>query len=567
MQIVSEKNLAHFLELKAKNAKVDDSTLASSLKSLCFVYDECEANYENAYLDNYENFDEYFINNAKLVDGYFQVGKFIKAVNYKQLNNLANQCANYFKELGLKQGDKLGLMVYNSFEFAISFFASFKLGLVLVPINALFAYDDAKYIIDKTKLSYIVLEKEFQENFKLDINTIIKENLLENIKNKSKEFKTGISNCDDLAMVLFTSGTTSKPKGCKLTHYNLLYASHFTSAQIGLRNGDIFVTSMPNWHIDLLATAFMPSLRVNARFVLFNRFSARRFWQQLVFFKANISEVVPKMIEVIKLQKPFLREDKHSLRFLLYFLNMSDKKYLEFKARFKTDLFTSYGLSESIVGIIGDNHYEEFKFGKLGRVYFGVDVIIANRKDNKLIPLKANEIGEICIKARMGKEIFAGYYEDEETTKKAFCDGYFLTKDLGFYDEEGLFYFYSRNKDLIKINGENVSAIELENKLCEHKAVKNACIIAACDDISCDLIIAIVELNNNEGINYKQDSKDLMSAILDENLKNLKKDILKINNNLTNFKRIRDIIFVKNLPYNHIGKVCKNILGEVYGRI
>lgn len=567
MQIVSENNLAHFLEIKAKKSLValgGNATKLDYLNNLCLVYDDCESMYENACLDGYDNFDDYFLNKAELTDGYFKVGQYIKAVTFNQLNDLANQCANYFIKSGLKQGDKLGVMIYNSFEFAIIFFASFKCGLTIVPINALLEKSGVLFIQEKTQLKYMLIEDEF--DFGLKVTYLKKNELLHNIKNESTSFTSAKAQHDDLAFILFTSGTTSFPKGCKITHYNILYASHFTSAQVGIRKGDTFATSMPHWHIDLLATAFMPSLRANARFVLFNRFSGKRFWKQLVFYEANISEVIPKMIDVIKLQPSFERETKHKLRMLLYFLNMSDEKYKQFKNRFKVDLFTSYGLSESIVGILGDNHYEDFKFGAIGKVYFGVDVIIAHLVNGKLVACKANELGEICIKGRLGKEIFAGYYENDEAMKKSFCDGYFLTGDTGYYDDDGWFYFHSRNKDLIKINGENVSAIELENKLGDCEFVKDASVIGTCDKMGYDIIVAFIELNDDFNAEVlKINNIDVLYP--NDRLDKIKTDLFSLNNSLASFKQIKEIIFLKNLPYNHVGKVQKNLLGEVYGRI
>ncbi|EAK9984846.1 hypothetical protein A9372_01645 [Campylobacter jejuni] len=563
MQIVNENNLGEFLErkaLKCKEAIKQNASLLNRFLNLCLVFDECKDDLDNAHILECSSFKELFLKKAKEEDGYFKITQDIKALDFMQLNFLVNQCANFLKSQGLKANDKVASFLQNSLEFVILYFACFKSGIIFIPVNACYKEDELAYIYEKTKFNYIVAEDELLAYVKCDVLKLAKSSFLTSILKHKKDFIMPKINPLDLAMILFTSGTTAKPKGCKITHYNLLFAGYFTLHQIGLRQNEVFLSSMPNWHIDLQATALMPSLRANACFVLLKRFSARRFWQQIVFYEANISEVVPKMIELIKLQNKFAREKKHKLRFLLYFLNMSNEKYLEFKKRFKVDLFTSYGLSESIVGCIGDNYYEKMSYPAIGKVFFAYEVIVANIKENKLIPLKANELGTICIKGRLGYELFAGYYEDELNTKNSFIDGYFISNDIGYFDENALFYFFSRNKDLIKINGENISSLEIENLLSSHKKINNASVICISDALACDKIIAFLELKDypyEEEVNILQKNKEL---------KQIEKELIALNLHLAKFKQVSEFIFLNHLPRNYLGKVRKNVLGEIYGR-
>ncbi|HHY1550173.1 TPA: AMP-binding enzyme [Campylobacter jejuni] len=160
----------------------------------------------------------------------------------------------------------------------------------------------------------------------------------------------------------------------------------------------------------------------------------------------------------------------------------------------------------------------------------------------------------------MGYELFAGYYEDELNTKNSFIDGYFISNDIGYFDENALFYFFSRNKDLIKINGENISSLEIENLLSSHKKINNASVICISDALVCDKIIAFLELKDypyEEEVNILQKNKEL---------KQIEKELIALNLHLAKFKQVSEFIFLNHLPRNYLGKVRKNVLGEIYGR-
>ncbi|WP_419777191.1 crotonobetaine/carnitine-CoA ligase [Malaciobacter marinus] len=435
--------------------------------------------------------------------------------SYLKMNENINKTANLFLSLGVRKGDRVALHINNCPELLFSWFALCKIGAIMVPINAHYLYNETSYIINKCKPKIVVTEEIFLDVYKRiikDSKCTIENILIARVEDKSfdnfinfnnsyKKQSTSLLNKveinnQDTTEILFTSGTTSLPKGVVISHYNLLFAGHYTSWQCQLSENDIYMTVMPAWHIDFQCTAAMPTFSSGATLVLLEKYSARKFWNQVCSYKATITECIPKIICTLLLQPKKAWERNHCLREVFYYLTLPTKDKDAFIDRFNVKLLTSYGMTETIVGLIGDRPHDKRKWPSIGKVGFSYEVKIINENNEEVTP---NTIGEIYIKGIPGKTIFNGYYQDENETKKVLNNnGWFHTGDTGYVDEEGYFYFVDRKSNLIKSAGENVSASEIETLLSSHPKILESAVIGVTDKICCELIKAFVVLKNSE---------------------------------------------------------------------
>ncbi|MCD8213816.1 MAG: AMP-binding protein, partial [Campylobacter sp.] len=326
----------------------------------------------------------------------------------------------------------------------------------------------------------------------------------------------------------------------KIQHYNLILAGYYSSWQINLSKDDIYLTSMPLWHIDAQCTAMMPTFSRGATLVLIEKFSARKFWDQILFYKATVTECIPKMICTMMMQPVKFNEKNHCLKQMLFYLNINQKDMAEFMKRFNIkSCLNSYGMSETVVGIIGDRPEEKRKFPSIGKVGFCYEAKITDKEGSEL---GANQKGEICIKGIKGKSLFNGYFDDENATNKAFDkDGWLHTKDIGYFDDDEYFYFVDRDVNIIKVAGENVSSVEVETFISSHEKILEAAVIGIPDTFDNELIKAFVVLKDNESLTQSEIKRYCLSG-------------------LAKFKVPSIVQFCPYLPKTCMGKIRKNIL-------
>lgn len=438
----------------------------------------------------------------------------IREFTYPQFNEEINKTANLFLDLGIKKDEKVAIQLNNSPEFLMCWFGLAKIGAVLVPLNTKYTQEEVGYIINTCGAATVVIEQEFlpiycsnKPNNDIGIKNILLTrsekqipgtvNFVEYKEKQPGKLKESRSlSSDDVAEILFTSGTTSRPKGVVLTHCNLLYAGIFTAWQIGLRHEDRYLTIMPAFHVDFQLNALMPVLIAGATLISVEKYSARMFWKQVCDYKATITEAIPMMARTMMLQPEQEWEKNHCVREMFFYLPFPNQEKKAFEERFQVRLLTSYGSTESLVGVIGDPLYGERNWPSIGKPALSYEAKIVDEQGNELPP---NRIGEICIKGVPGRTIMKEYYNDAQATAKALKPGGWLhTGDKGFVDESGWFYFVDRKVNMIKRSGENISTTEIENILMGHPKIAEAAVIGVPDPISDQAVKAFIIFKDGE---------------------------------------------------------------------
>lgn len=295
---------------------------------------------------------------------------------------------------------------------------------------------------------------------------------------------------DTVAELLYTSGTTAAPKGVMITHANLVFSGHYGVWQTSLRPDDRVFTTMPACHSNFQLAALTPVLVAGATLVMAERYSARRFWQQVRDERATVVQLIAMMARTLLLQPPTPEDGRHDLRDALYFMPLSDREKAEFERRFCVPLLNSYGSTESIGWAVTDPPQGERRWPSVGRAGLGYEVGIFDCTGRELPP---GQVGEFRIKGTPGRSLMLGYHDDPDATAAAISsDGWLRTHDEGYADADGWFYFVDRSVNVIKRAGENISTTEVECTLTSHPLIAEAAVVGVPDAVRDKAVKAFV---------------------------------------------------------------------------
>lgn len=388
---------------------------------------------------------------------------------------------------GIGKGDKVVIHLPNCPEFLFVWFASAWIGAVSVPSNIANTASEMRHVVSFADAVAVVTDSDHHamiDSVVADFPAVHSRVLIEEPKGKW----LGLADLqydqdppevelapDDVAELLFTSGTTALPKAVMLTHANCLYAGEREWRITGLDTTDRCLTALPAFHVNAQTVTIMSALTVGATCILLAEYSARRFWDQVRDQRATALALVAMQVRTLLAQPERDTDATHSVRRIMYAINVLDEEKVEFERRFGVELINGYGLSEAmtivtIVPVHGAKRWPSIGLPTLDRV---VRIVDQDGRD-----VEPGEVGEIIVGGIVGRTLMKGYYKDPEATTAALRNGWLHTGDNGYIDEFGYFYFFDRRKDVIKVAGENVSASEVERVLLTHPGVGEAAVIA-----------------------------------------------------------------------------------------
>lgn len=471
---------------------------------------------------------------------------------YAAFDEDVNRIANVFLDLGIEKGDHVALHLHSSPEFLMCLFGLAKIGAVAVPINEQYLADEAEYILENSDAICVVVEPLFYETYQellarghyfpkgVVVARAGTESPKSNIDFSSiytplgtvEEGQQGIydfwmmrceqsailrDSCeltsDDPVQIIYTSGTTSRPKGVVLTHANMVFSGLYGDWEVSLRGSDRVLTSMPACHSNFQLAALMPVITAGASLIIVEKYSATRFMKQIRHYKATVIQCVAMMLRTLLLQPVDPEEKNHCVREVLYFIPITDAEKEEFEQRFNMRIMNTYGSTESIGWAITDPPVGARNWPSVGRAGLGYKARICDMEDNELPP---GEVGEIQIKGERGRSVMLKYYNNPEATENTFsADGWLKTGDQGYQDDNGWFYFVDRKVNMVKRSGENISTTELEEILEQHPAIAEAAVIGVPDPIRDQAIKAFVRFAPGESMTLaevEQYCKDHMAS-------------------------------------------------------
>ena len=430
-----------------------------------------------------------------------------EALTFAEIDRRSNAIGNALRNLGVRTGDRVAVMLGNVVEFPLTWLAIAKIGAAMVPINIHAREADGRHLIENSGATLAVTAAEFlpllarirssstslQTVLSIDEATddsVLKLSAL--VAGAGTESPNVAAQADTLVGIQYTSGTTGRPKGCMLTHSTWLGIARFaTIYHPWLNHQDVLLTAQPFYYIDPqwnLAVA----LAVGAPLVVLDRFHSLTFMQKVREYGVTFFYCLGGMPTLLH-KTPATAEDRlHRLR-LVVCSGIPAQLHRTIEERWGVPWYEAYGLTETggaNIVVPPEEHDELVGSGSIGRPVPLYEIRLVDQNGRSV---QTGETGEILVR---GPGFMQGYWRDPEATRAVLQDdGWFHTGDLARMDEKGRYYFLGRSKDVIKRSGENISAAEVEEVLSLHEAVRMAACVPVKDEIRGEEVKAYVVLH------------------------------------------------------------------------
>jgi crotonobetaine/carnitine-CoA ligase len=417
---------------------------------------------------------------------------------------LRNVCrmANGFLSLGVKKGDKIAILLNNCLEFPCAWLATNMIGAVMVPVNARFVATEIAYIVNHSEARVLITEDRHLETVEGIRKNLSHLEFLINIDNSNKGDAIPYSTLlggpadlqgvdidpEDLAVILYTSGTTGNPKGCMASHDYFVHLAEVQARLFALTDRDRVLTAQPFYYMDPQWNTLMVMSR-NATLVLAEKFSTRKFWDDIRHYGITCFYCIGSMTSFLFNMPPSDLDKEHSLR-MVQTSGISPFIHKAWEDRFNVPVYEIYASTETTADIAVMPGADR-KVGTrcIGHPLWYREAKIVDDEDREVAD---GEAGEILVKR--GRGMMQGYYKDPEATEHAFRGGWFHSGDLAFKDEDGDYHFLGRQKDIIRRGGENISAGAVEQVIMNHPKVMDAAVIPVPDKIRGEEVKAYVVL-------------------------------------------------------------------------
>ena len=477
--------------------------------------------------------------------------------SWRDLDRASAMIANLLTSLNLPRGARVAVQVEKSVEAMMLYLATLRAGLVFLPLNTAYQSAEIEYFVGNAEPSVVVCSGAnfgwvSKIAFKAGTAHVFTLNddrtgtLLDRAAHCSDQHTVVHNKADDLAAILYTSGTTGRSKGAMLSHHNLLSNAKTLKTYWGWKKGDVLIHALPIFHVHGLFVAIHGALLNGSKMFWMSKFDPKLVIAKMP--EATVFMGVPTLY-VRMLAEPSLTQAQaaHMRLFVAGSAPLLIETFHEWQQRTGHTILERYGMSET--AMLTSNPYQadarypgqtERRGGTVGFPLPGVSLRV---QDDQGHNLPVGEIGGIQVK---GPNVFAGYWRMPEKTKEEFtADGYFKTGDVGKVDERGYVVIVGRSKDLIISGGYNVYPAEIEGYINEMPGVAESALVGVPHPDFGEVGVAVVIV--------KPGAKVSADAV-----------IAGLKSQLANFKIPKKCFVVEALPRNTMGKVQKNLLRDQY---
>lgn len=480
-----------------------------------------------------------------------------QSLTWAELNRLANQSANWLLQQGLDHGDALALGLPNCLEAVLLWLAAAKSRMVAVPFDPRSTVPEIRHFLDYCDARLVVSHGSIAATVKSasrncsTIKRLVTISLQEPFTTSAmgKEIQAhgpdppqASAKTEDLLAILYTSGTTSAPKGVMLTHSAYLYGAEVFARSTALTSTDRHLVCLPLYHAAAQCHAFGPSLVAGSSAVIVERFSASRFLEQAIRYNATRSALFAAPLRMLLRHFADAAPPQTPLSLVTFAQNLSSEELAEWERKFQIPLMQLWGMTETVgLPLMTPLHGPRDNMC-MGMPVVGYRVRVVNESGSELPP---GVPGEIVVRAEPGSNVSLGYFKNPQATAELFRDGWLRSGDRAVRDERGYFHFLGRFKDVIKRAGENISPAEVEGVLKAHPAVIDAVVFGVPDTIRDERVIAYVIFRTNRSAE-PQELKDWCQP------------------RLSSFKVPEEFRICTEFPRNSVGKVQRHLLRRAY---
>lgn len=468
---------------------------------------------------------------------------------------MAGKMGNVFKALGVKRGDRVIMQLPNCIEVLAGFQAIARIGSIVVPVNFLIGPGESAHIyqdsggvlvmtssefldkIEKAKSKAPNLEKVILTDKKMP-DTLYLPELIEESSDKLDIVDTAD---EETAALIYTAGTTGRPKGVMLSHHALYSNAKMQVETVQLSRGDVGVSALPLCHSYGIASMNASGL-IGGKGVILDKFDIEEIFQSIDKYQGRTFTGVPAMYAMMNRMHSELKE-KYDWSSMKYWICGAAPLPLEtakeFKEKFGKDIIEGWGLTEAGANNSVNPIDGPYKVGSIGKPMKGTEMRVVDENGNEL---PSGEWGEIVLRGPM---LMKGYWNKPEKTEKVLRDGWLHTGDIGYVDEDGYFWLTDRKKDLILRGGENIYPREVEEVLIKHPKVEEVGVIGIPDEVYGEEVKAYVVLKQEKQVS----EQDLIEFSRKE---------------LPKFKFPKSISFIDSLPKNLVGKILRKDLRKLH---
>lgn len=426
-----------------------------------------------------------------------------RRLSYRQFNSRINRLADACRKLGVRRGDRVAALLPNGNEILEATFACAKLGAIFVPINFRLSPDEVAYILNDANAHLFIHHIDYAHIYdaishRTSISHVIclgtkersGEEEYESMLEGGSEDEPGIEVTDDeVHLMMYTSGTTGRPKGAMLTHANTQWNAIHALLSFSLLETDSTLTVAPLFHIGAMNIFTLPLFYRGGTVVIDDQFVPARVLATVEKEKITCLFMVPAMWLAVMHAPDFSDYRLDSLRLNLSGGAPCPLTVIEFFQRNGIPFVEGFGLTETapFVSIL-DAKNAARKNGSVGRPAMHVDVRIADDQGEEVL---LGDVGELLVR---GPNVMKGYWNKQEESTAALRNGWFHTGDLARMDDEGFLYIVDRKKDMIITGGENVYPAEVEQVLFRHPHVREVAVIGVPDEKWGEAVKAIIAL-------------------------------------------------------------------------